>query len=108
MRPDWHQQELRCHLNEFLFRKNYQVYTLVSNLSGGEKARLSLCLIAVNPPSSLLLDEVTNNLNFMTKQHIIQILQQYPGVIIVLSHDEDFLQAINITHYYDINNMIIK
>lgn len=52
--------EIRAHLNDFLFRKNEEVEIKVKNLSGGEKARLSMALIAANPPKLLILDEITN------------------------------------------------
>lgn len=55
--------EIRKHLNDFLFRKNEEVESLVSTLSGGEKARLSLAQIAAITPKLLILDEMTNNLD---------------------------------------------
>ncbi len=88
--------EARCHLNDFLFRKNEEVNTYVSALSGGERARLSLALIAAKTPKVLILDEITNNLDLETKEHVIQVLKEYPGALIVVSHDNDFLEAIGI------------
>ncbi len=93
-------QERRKHLNDFLFRKNEEVQTSIKNLSGGEKARLSLCWIAARSPSLLILDEMTNNLDLETRSHVIQVLKEYPGAMIVISHDEDFLKAINIETVY--------
>ena len=61
---------LRKHLNDFLFRKNEEVYALVSRLSGGEKVRLSLAQIASQTPRLLILDEVTNNLDLETQEHV--------------------------------------
>ncbi len=94
--PSWSHVDLRKHLNDFLFRSNEEVMTKVQNLSGGEKARLSLALIASKTPKLLILDEITNNLDLETKKHIIEILIVYPGAMIVVSHDEDFLEAIHI------------
>ncbi len=99
-RPDWSYTEIRHHLNDFLFRKNEQVSCKVSDLSGGEKARLSLAVIAASPPKLLILDEITNNLDLKTRNHIITLLKHYPGAFIVISHDEDFLQQIGITQSY--------
>jgi len=76
----------------------------VSQLSGGEKARLSLALIAAKTPALLILDEVTNNLDYETREHVIQVLQDYPGALIVISHDEDFLKAIAITEDIDLED----
>jgi ATPase subunit of ABC transporter with duplicated ATPase domains len=88
--------EVRKHLNDFLFRKNEEVNTLVKNLSGGEKARLSLAKIAANPPQLLILDEITNNIDLETMEHVVRILQEYPGAMIVIAHDESFLDEIEI------------
>jgi ATPase subunit of ABC transporter with duplicated ATPase domains len=97
--PVWEFLETREHLNAFLFRKNEEIQEKVKNLSGGEKARLSLAQIAANPPKLLILDEITNNLDPETRDHIIQILCDYPGAFLVISHDEDFLNKIKIDKY---------
>jgi ATPase subunit of ABC transporter with duplicated ATPase domains len=95
--------QLRRLLNDFLFRKNEEVNTLVQALSGGEKARLALACIALQQPPILILDEVTNNLDIQTRQHVIEVIRQFPGALVVISHDDDFLQAIYIETYYEIN-----
>ena len=100
--------QLRMILNDFLFRKNEEVHALVGQLSGGEKARLALACIAVQQPSLLVLDEVTNNLDLQTREYVIQVLNQYPGSLIVISHDEDFLNRINIQERYVIDNATAK
>ena len=94
--------EIRRHLNDFLFRKNEEVNTLVSTLSGGEKARLSLAQIAAKTPKLLILDEITNNLDLETKEHVAQVLKAYPGAIIVISHEADFLEEIGINEVIDV------
>ena len=94
--------EIRRYLNDFLFRKNEEVNAQTSTLSGGEKVRLSLCQIAAKTPRLLLLDEVTNNLDLETREHVIQVLRAYPGALIVISHDEDFLEQIGIEYAYKI------
>jgi ATPase subunit of ABC transporter with duplicated ATPase domains len=103
--PEWSNANVRSHLNDFLFRKNEEVNALTQTLSGGEKARLSLAQIAAKTPRLLVLDEITNNLDIGTKEYIIQILKSYPGALIVISHEEDFLKAIGIgaenTYYLD-------
>lgn len=96
-RPNWDHAEIRQHLNAFLFRKNEEVNLLTSQLSGGEKARLSLAQIAAKPPQLLILDEITNNLDLETREHVIQILRDYPGTLLVISHDDDFLNQIEVT-----------
>ena len=94
--------DIRKHLNDFLFRKNEEVTALVSSLSGGEKARLSLAQIAAKPPKLLILDEMTNNLDLETRAHVIEVLKYYPGALLVISHDTDFLAAIGVTDRYQI------
>lgn len=100
--PQWPHSEVRRHLNDFLFRKNEEIQAWVKDLSGGEKARLSLAQIAAKTPKLLILDEITNNLDLETLQHVIEVLTAYPGAMIIISHDEDFLKAINIKQIYSI------
>jgi ATPase subunit of ABC transporter with duplicated ATPase domains len=99
---NWSHAELRKHLNDFLFRKNEEINASVLNLSGGEKVRLSLAQIAASTPKLLILDEITNNLDLETREHVIQILQDYPGAMVVISHDADFLLSIGVTANYGI------
>ncbi|MCL9682797.1 ATP-binding cassette domain-containing protein [Legionella maioricensis] len=99
-RPDWVHNTIRHHLNNFLFRKNEQVNSTVAMLSGGEKARLSLAKIAAKPPKLLLLDELTNNLDLKTRNHVVTLLKSYPGPFIIISHDRDFLDLIHINETY--------
>lgn len=96
--------EIRRHLNDFLFRKNEEVNALVSTLSGGEKARFSLAQIAAKTPKLLILDEITNNLDLETKEHVVQLLKAYPGAMIIISHDADFLEEIGVNSYFKITD----
>ena len=102
--PTWPHIEVRRHLNDFLFRKNEEVNSLVAQLSGGEKARLSLAQIAAKTPKLLILDEITNNLDLETKEHVIQVLKSYPGAMIVISHEADFLEEIGVNSYFKITD----
>jgi ATPase subunit of ABC transporter with duplicated ATPase domains len=101
--PDMSNAELRAHLNDFLFRKNEEINTTVQKLSGGERARLSLAIIALQTPALLILDEVTNNIDLSSKEHIMQILRQYPAALLVISHDSDFLREIGVDREYSIS-----
>ena len=101
--PERKDQELRQLLNDFLFRKNEEVHSPVSKLSGGEKARLSLAQIALQTPRLLMLDEISNNLDRETKDHLIQVLNAYPGALIVISHEPDFLAALDIDRYFSLD-----
>lgn len=98
--PDWPEFDCRRHLCDFLFCSNEEVHAAIHKLSGGEKARLSLALIAAKTPKLLILDEVTNNLDLATHEHVIQVLQAFPGSLIIISHDENFLQSIGVIERY--------
>ncbi len=98
--PSLTHAEIRKHLNDYLFRKNEEVFEKVKNLSGGEKARLSLAQIAARPPELLILDEITNNVDIETKEYIATVLSEYPGAFIIISHEPDFLDSLSLTGKY--------
>lgn len=102
--PGWSLADIRKHLNNFLFRKNEEVLAPITTLSGGERARLSLALIGARTPQLLLLDEITNNIDLETREHVIEVLRAYPGAMIVISHDADFLRELDIESYYTVKD----
>ncbi len=106
--PSLDSKEIRKHLNSFLFRKNEEVFAKVKTLSGGEKARLSLAQIAACPPKLLILDEITNNIDIETKEYVAAILRDYPGAMIIISHERAFLDQLNLTSEYFIQNGTLK
>jgi ATPase subunit of ABC transporter with duplicated ATPase domains len=101
--PHWTQLEIRRHLTDFLFYSNEEINAKVYTLSGGEKARLSLAQIAAKTPRLLILDEITNNLDLETIGHVIDILREYPGAMIVISHSLKFIHALKIKDIYEID-----
>ncbi|KTT03105.1 ABC transporter ATPase [Pseudomonas oryzihabitans] len=98
--PDWSQEQLRSHLADFLFRQAEAVQAPVAELSGGERARLSLACIAAQPPQLLILDEPTNNLDLRMRTHLLEVLVDYPNALLVISHDQDFLDGLGISRHY--------
>lgn len=90
-RPDWTNLEIQKHLVAFLFVKPNSWTTLVKNLSGGERARLSLAKIGAKTPSLLILDEPSNNLDMQTKEYLAKVIGTYPGAIIMVCHEESFI-----------------
>lgn len=93
---------IRSFLNKFLFRKNEEVNNQIANLSGGERARLALATIAIQSPMLLILDEITNNIDLTTRNHILQLLKDYAGAMIVISHDQSFIAEIGVTNFYQL------
>ncbi|UVS82790.1 ABC transporter ATP-binding protein (plasmid) [Burkholderia glumae] len=99
--PAWSMNELRTHLASFLFRQGAAVEAPTCSLSGGEKARLSLACIAADPPHLLILDELTNNLDTTMRGHMVEVLASYPGAMLLISHDETFLDAVGRVERYE-------
>lgn len=85
--------QARSALGSFLF-KGEDVYKDLSILSGGEKVRLQLCKILYNKPNFLILDEPTNHMDIASKEHLEDILTEYKGTIIFVSHDRYFVEKI--------------
>lgn len=100
--PEKNDHEVRKLLNDFLFSKPSDVGKKVSDLSGGEKARLSLAQIAAAGYYFLLLDEITNNIDCETREHVIDVLRDYPGAMIIVTHDVKFLKELNIETVYEV------
>ena len=80
-------------LNLFLFAPETQ-YSYVHKLSGGEKRRLYLLTILMRNPNFLILDEPTNDLDILTLNVLEEYLQNFPGVVIVVSHDRHFMDKV--------------
>ena len=80
-------------LERFLFTRAQQ-WDYVEKLSGGELRRLYLCTVLIANPNFLILDEPTNDLDILTLTVLEDFLQEYPGVLLVVSHDRYFLDKI--------------
>ena len=80
-------------LQYFLFTPEQQ-YNYVYKLSGGERRKLYLCTVLMRNPNFLVLDEPTNDLDIVTLQILEEYLQDFPGCVIVVSHDRYFMDKV--------------
>lgn len=89
------EHEIKIRLNRFLFSKNDWDKSN-NNLSGGERMRLMLCCLSISnmPPDLIVLDEPSNNLDLQNLEILTAALIDYQGTLIVVSHDEYFLNQI--------------
>jgi ATPase subunit of ABC transporter with duplicated ATPase domains len=91
------EHEIKIRLNRFLFPK--EDWDKPCNaLSGGERMRLMLCCLSIynQSPDIIILDEPTNNLDIYNIEILTNAINDYQGTFIVISHDETFLEQINI------------
>ncbi|MBH5320032.1 ABC-F family ATP-binding cassette domain-containing protein [Paenibacillus sp. GSMTC-2017] len=103
-RSDWFREqggfEINTKINSVLHGMgfgHFDVHTLISTLSGGQKTRLALARILLQSPDLLMLDEPTNYLDIETLTWLESYLRGYPGAIVVVSHDRYFLDALTNT-----------
>lgn len=90
------EHEIKIRLNRFLFTKEYWDKPCEA-LSGGEKMRLMLCALTISnqAPDLMILDEPTNNLDIRNTEILTAAINEYRGTLLVISHDEYFLEQIN-------------
>ena len=104
--PETNNVNPRTILGSFLF-SNDDVTKKIKVLSGGERARVSLCKLLLKPYNLLVMDEPTNHLDITSKELLKQALMKYDGSLIVVSHDREFLQGLT-QKVYEFRDMNIK
>jgi ATP-binding cassette subfamily F protein 3 len=85
-------QQVRTQLGGFGFSADKQL-TKVSNLSGGERARLMLALATLDRPNMLILDEPTNHLDIDARAELLEALNDFDGAVVLVSHDRRLIEA---------------
>jgi ATP-binding cassette, subfamily F, member 3 len=92
LRPKKTELELRTQLGGFGFSAD-KATTLVSNLSGGERARLMLALATLDKPNLLILDEPTNHLDIDAREQLLTALNDFEGAVVLVSHDRRLIET---------------
>ena len=98
--PQMTDLEIRSHLAQFLFRGG-EVEKSVAALSGGERARLSLALLVLTKPTWLAMDEPTNHLDLAGRTALEEMLGNFQGALVCISHDREFLDGLT-THTWEV------
>jgi ATP-binding cassette subfamily F protein 3 len=88
----WLEQQRRDHLGSFGFRGD-RVFEPTGRFSGGERARLALAILVARRPNLLLLDEPTNHLDLEMRHALLVALQDFPGAVVIVSHDRTLLRS---------------
>ena len=99
--------KIRDLLGAFMFGSPEESMKKVKVLSGGERTRLALLKLLLEPVNLLILDEPTNHLDLKTKDVLKQALQDYDGTLIIVSHDRDFLDGL-VTKVYEFGHQRVR
>lgn len=98
--------QIRNILGAFMFNKD-ESEKKVKVLSGGERTRLAMIKLLLEPVNLLILDEPTNHLDLRTKEILKQALMEYDGTVILVSHDRDFLDGL-VTRVFEFSDKKVK
>jgi ATP-binding cassette subfamily F protein 3 len=91
--PDHTPEAVRARLGRFGFGQE-KAFVAVSDLSGGERARLNLALVTYDAPALLILDEPTNHLDLEAREALVQATNDFPGAVVLVSHDWHLLELV--------------
>jgi ATP-binding cassette, subfamily F, member 3 len=100
--PDEPEVRLRTVLGQFLFRGD-DVFKTIGTLSGGERSRVALAKLVLQPTNVLILDEPTNHLDRSTRRKLLEVLEKYDGTILCAAHDPGILDRVA-TRVYEVSD----
>ena len=107
LNPEIAETVLRARLGDLSITQE-QIDLEAGLLSGGEVARLAVAMETVEPLEGLILDEPTNNLDVEGKEALLSALKKFPGGVLVISHDVDFLQRLGVSHTYILGDSTMR
>lgn len=105
--PLWPDFEIRKYAGRFGFTGE-DVFKAVTSLSGGERTRLALAKLILKKPNILVMDEPTNNLDIWSIEELEEVLKEYRGAIILISHDREFVENIADKFYTISDKKLLK
>lgn len=79
----------------------------IKTLSGGEQSKLKMCKVMLKKANVLILDEPTNHLDKVAKEDLLKYLKEYPGTVIFVSHEKEFVDALA-TQVYNIEDLLLS
>ena len=104
--PDENDQRIRTVLGQFLFRGD-DVFKTVDMLSGGERSRVALAKLTLQPTNVLILDEPTNHLDRTTRRKLLEVLESYEGTILCAAHDPGILDRVAM-RVYEVSDLSVR
>jgi len=104
--PDEPDVKLRTILGQFLFRGD-DVFKTIDLLSGGERSRVALAKLVIQPTNVLILDEPTNHLDRSTRRKLLEVLEKYDGTVLCAAHDEGILERVA-TRVYEVRDGSVR
>ena len=102
LRPNWERRQVQGHLGRFRFSGDDAQRTAL-NLSGGERARVALAMIVLSGANLLILDEPTNHLDVESIEALEDVIEEFDGTVILVSHDRELLRSLT-TRVWVIHN----
>ncbi len=106
--PEAEEEEITKALASTGFNRDQILYSKAAELSGGEIAKLVFVLATMSQADLIIMDEPTNNLDIDTKDRIVDLLENYRGALVVVSHDRDFVNNVGIEKRYEIIDRKLK